>query len=116
MSATVKLREGDDRPYRDTKTGEVYRVLSPKLRLLSPYVLVADRAAQSRSGATHIASVVEVGGVPRLDPMTHCGLNSSSKPQPMQWVKGPTRITCLRCTTIALLTLGREGRLPGCER
>lgn len=117
MSGTLKLHDWneDGKARRDTK-GDVWRSWSPKVRLLTPYVLVADRAAQSKSGTTHLATVVEVNGALRLDPMTECGCNSSLKPQPMTWVKGPVRITCRRCATIALLALGREGRLPGCER
>ena len=117
MSGTMKLRpwSEDGKLRRDTK-GDAWRSWSPKVRLLTPYVLVADRAAQSKSGATHLATLVEVNGALRLDPMTECGLNSSSKQQPMTWVKGPVRVTCRRCTTIALLQLGREGQLPGCDR
>lgn len=117
MTSTMKLHDWseDGKARRDLK-GDVWRSWSPRVRLLTPYVLVADRAAQSTSGATHLATVVAVNGVLRLDPMTECGANSSSRPQPMEWIKGPVRITCRRCTTIALLALGREGRLPGCSR
>lgn len=112
---TFKLHSwADDKPHRNTKTGAMERVISPRLRLFTPYVLVADRAAQSTSGATHLASPCEVDGVIRLDPMTHCGINTAGKPKPMQWVNRPTRITCKRCTVIALGDLARRKLLPGC--
>lgn len=115
-TGTIRLNEwSNGEPRRDLK-GNLNRAYSPKVRLLTPYVLIADRAAQSKSGTTHLATAFEVNGVLRLDPMTECGMNASSRPSPMTWVKGPVRVTCRRCTTIALLTLGREGRLPGCDQ
>lgn len=114
---TLKLNawSDDGKPHRNTKTGNLVATFSPRVRLLSPYVLVADRAAQSKSGLTHLATLVTENGAVRLDPMTECGMNTALKPQPMAWVKGPVRIGCRRCTIIALLTLAREGRLPGCS-
>lgn len=114
---TIALDEWIDEPHRNAITGKLVYVYSPRVRLLNPYTLVASRAAQAvANGRTHLASLVVEDGVTRLDPMTVCGMNTGSKPHAMRWVNGPTRIECKRCTTIALLKLGREGRLPGCSR
>lgn len=109
----VKLR-GDDRkperPYKHTDgTTSVCHVTRVRV---DGYSLIADRAAQSTSGKTHVATLFVVDGVTKMDPMTDCGLNSGARPKPMKWVKGPVLITCKKCTINGFLDLCREGKLP----
>lgn len=109
----VKLRGRDDRPERPWRDlhGNECLVYEPRVAVRG-YSLVAERAAQSKSGLTHLASLCEKNGVVDVDPMTDCGLNSGSRPRPMKWVNGPVLITCKRCTINGFLRLCCEGKLP----
>jgi hypothetical protein len=112
---TLRLYEGKDAPWRDNTTGKIYLVKSPLVHLLNPYTIVAQWALQVKSKMTHICSWVERDGVVDFSPMTICGANSAKRPLDAQVVKGPVRISCKRCVTIALLALARKGELPGCQ-
>lgn len=82
---------------------------SPRVRLLDPYTLVANEVLRTVSGKTHIPCVIGRRGLE----MFECGKNSAMRRVrgPVERIRGPTLVTCLKCTLIALQRLGRDGKL-----